>query len=55
MKTPCVPEKVSQPNKAGPISLRHDRLQPADTSAVTPEAFIAAQHNCGFWDQATRY
>ena len=30
-------------------------LQPADTSIVTPEAFIAAQHNCGFWDQATHY
>ena len=30
-------------------------LQPADTSMVTPEAFIAAQHNCGFWDQATHY
>src|SRR5580698_7546983 len=30
-------------------------LQPADTSTVTPEAFIAAQHNRGFWDQVTRY
>jgi para-nitrobenzyl esterase len=30
-------------------------LQPADTSAVTPEAFIAAQHNCGFWNQVTHY
>ena len=30
-------------------------LQPADTSTVTPEAFVAAQHNCGFWDRVTRY
>jgi para-nitrobenzyl esterase len=30
-------------------------LQPADTSIVTPEAFIAAQHNCGFWNEATHY
>jgi para-nitrobenzyl esterase len=30
-------------------------LQPADTSTVTPAAFIAAQHNCGFWDQVTHY
>jgi para-nitrobenzyl esterase len=30
-------------------------LQPADTSTVTPEAFIAAQHNCGFWNQVTHY
>jgi para-nitrobenzyl esterase len=30
-------------------------LQPADTSIVTPEAVIAAQHNCGFWNEATRY
>jgi para-nitrobenzyl esterase len=30
-------------------------LQPADTSIVTPGAFIAAQHNCGFWNEATRY
>ena len=30
-------------------------LQPADTSIVTPEAFVAAQHNCGFWNEATRY
>ena len=30
-------------------------LQPADTSIVTPEAFIAAQHNCGFWNQVTHY
>ena len=30
-------------------------LQPADTSTVTPAAFIAAQHNCGFWDQVTNY
>jgi para-nitrobenzyl esterase len=30
-------------------------LQPADTSMVTPEAFVAAQHNCGFWDRATHY
>jgi para-nitrobenzyl esterase len=30
-------------------------LQPADTSETTPAAFIAAQHNCGFWDQATHY
>jgi para-nitrobenzyl esterase len=28
-------------------------LQPADTSIVTPEAFIAAQHNCGFWNAVT--
>ena len=30
-------------------------LQPADTSIVTPEAFIAAQHNCGFWNEVTHY
>jgi para-nitrobenzyl esterase len=30
-------------------------LQPADTSQPTPAAFIAAQHNCGFWDQVTQY
>jgi para-nitrobenzyl esterase len=30
-------------------------LQPADTSTVTPEAFIAAQHNCGFWNEVTHY
>ena len=30
-------------------------LQPADTSIVTPEAFIAAQHNCGFWNAVTHY
>jgi para-nitrobenzyl esterase len=28
-------------------------LQPADTSQTTPAAFIAAQHNCAFWNQAT--
>jgi para-nitrobenzyl esterase len=30
-------------------------LQPADTSQTTPAAFIAAQHNCAFWNQATHY
>jgi para-nitrobenzyl esterase len=30
-------------------------LQPADTSTGTPEAFIAAQHNCTFWNQVTNY
>jgi para-nitrobenzyl esterase len=30
-------------------------LQPADTSTATPEAFIAAQHNCAFWNQVTHY
>lgn len=30
-------------------------LQPADTSQATPAAFIASQHNCGFWNQVTRY
>jgi para-nitrobenzyl esterase len=30
-------------------------LQPADTSETTPAAFIAVQHNCAFWDQATHY
>jgi para-nitrobenzyl esterase len=30
-------------------------LRPADTSATTPAAFIAAQHNCGFWDRVTHY
>jgi hypothetical protein len=30
-------------------------LQPTDTSIVTPEAFIAAQHNCGFWNEVTHY
>jgi para-nitrobenzyl esterase len=30
-------------------------LQPADTSKATPAAFIAAQHNCAFWSQATHY
>jgi para-nitrobenzyl esterase len=30
-------------------------LQPADTSQMTPAAFIAAQHNCAFWNQATSY
>jgi hypothetical protein len=30
-------------------------LQPADTSQATPAAFIAAQHNCSFWNQATHY
>jgi para-nitrobenzyl esterase len=30
-------------------------LQPADTSETTPAAFIAAQHNCGFWDAVTHY
>jgi para-nitrobenzyl esterase len=30
-------------------------LQPADTSTVTPEAFVAAQHNCAFWNQVTHY
>jgi para-nitrobenzyl esterase len=30
-------------------------LQPADTSQTAPAAFIAAQHNCAFWNQATNY
>jgi para-nitrobenzyl esterase len=30
-------------------------LQPADTSQTTPAAFIAVQHNCGFWNRATHY
>ena len=30
-------------------------LQPADTSMTTPAAFIASQHNCGFWDAVTHY
>jgi len=30
-------------------------LQPADTSQTTPAAFIAAQHNCAFWNEATSY
>jgi len=30
-------------------------LQPADTSQTTPAAFIAAQHNCAFWNQVTHY
>jgi para-nitrobenzyl esterase len=30
-------------------------LQAADTSETTPAAFIAEQHNCGFWDQVTHY
>ncbi len=30
-------------------------LQPADASFVAPADTVAAQHNCGFWDQHTRY
>jgi para-nitrobenzyl esterase len=30
-------------------------LQPADTSQTTPAAFIAAQHDCAFWNEATSY
>lgn len=30
-------------------------LQPADASYVAPAASVAAQHNCGFWDQVTHY
>ena len=32
-----------------------NKPQPADTSQTAPAAFIAAQHNCAFWDQATHY
>lgn len=30
-------------------------LSPADTSELTPERFIAAQHNCAFWNGVTHY
>ncbi|TWE13219.1 carboxylesterase/lipase family protein [Rudaeicoccus suwonensis] len=30
-------------------------LQPADTSMTEPASFVAAQHNCGFWDTVTHY
>ena len=52
--SPSAPHTPAWPPYSGrqhPVML----LQPADTSMVTPEAFIATQHNCGFWDQATHY
>ena len=30
-------------------------LQPGDTSATVPSSFYASQHNCAFWDTATKY
>lgn len=30
-------------------------LRPADASGLTPASWIAAQHNCAFWNRATRY
>jgi len=30
-------------------------LQPADTSTTVPSGFVAAQHNCSFWDHVTAY
>ncbi len=30
-------------------------LQPGDASATVPSSFYASQHNCAFWDSATRY
>ena len=30
-------------------------LQPGDTSATVPSSFYASQHNCAFWDEATKY
>lgn len=30
-------------------------LQPADTSATVRSSFIAAQHNCSFWNKVTSY
>lgn len=30
-------------------------LRPADTSGSTPASWVASQHNCAFWNRATRY
>ena len=48
---PHTPAWAPYSQRQHPVTL----LQPADTSTVTPAAFIAAQHNCGFWDQVTHY
>jgi para-nitrobenzyl esterase len=48
---PHTPAWAAYSGRQHPVML----LQPADTSIVTPEAFIALQHNCGFWNEVTHY